>query len=112
MPVDRFGNTVLMGWSEAECLWLKAAMELPRRERFEAFADISEMSGRSVAAVQSKAYALYARAVATWAPTPRVMVPGCRPDHSGYRQQWTIAQPTRAMLMAGRASCRNRTEAL
>lgn len=49
--IDRFGKQIRVGWSDAETLWLVAAMGLPLGERSAAYLDISEMTGRSFAAI-------------------------------------------------------------
>ena len=110
--IDRFGNVIFVGWAAHEILWLKAALELPYRDRMPAFEDIAGMTGRPVSAIRAKAYALHSRAMATWAAEAVPLVAGCVSDHSGYKPTWKLNAPTRAMLMAGRASCRNRTEEL
>lgn len=56
--LDRFGKTVRVAWAEHEILWLKAAMTLPRTERWEAFQDISDMTGRTFAAITYQAQRL------------------------------------------------------
>lgn len=56
--LDRFGKRVVVGWAEHEVLWLKAAMTLPRIERWEAFQDISDLTGRTFAAVTYQAQRL------------------------------------------------------
>lgn len=54
--IDRFGNPILVGWSEHEDLWLAAAMSLPSRsDRIAAYQDISELTGRSFAVVLRRA---------------------------------------------------------
>ncbi len=106
MTVDRFGNKILSGWAAHEILYLKAAMELPRRERFDAFSDIAGITGRTVSAVQSKAYALHSRALVTWAESANIVVAGRQAQGRPTPDTWILNQPTRAMLMAGRAPYR------
>lgn len=53
--IDRFGKTIIIGWSEHEVLWLEAALSLPAHQQIPAFRDLSSMTGRSVAAIQHKA---------------------------------------------------------
>ena len=55
---DRFGQPTIIGYSEVEILWIRAALTLPRGERAPAFRDIAAMTGRNLHAVQDKAYKL------------------------------------------------------
>jgi hypothetical protein len=99
VSLDRFGKPVRIGFAEHECLWIKAAMELPRRERLAAFNDIADMTGRSTAQIRSKAYALYNQAMRTWAAQPRGRV--IVPEGPVY-EPW-IKPVSEAQKMAGRA---------
>jgi len=45
-----------IGWWPHEIIWVEAAITLKGEMKFAAFRDISEMTGRSYAAVLSKAY--------------------------------------------------------
>ena len=97
---DRFGDPIRVGWPDFQLVWLQAALTLPRGERFEAFADIASMTGRTVAAVSSRAYALQAarlrpsepRAVMVLGPALFGPVPAFR-------------GPTKAQIMAGSSRC-------
>ncbi len=46
--IDRWGNSVRVGWAAHEILWLEAAMSLPVLDRPAAYKDISELTGRSL----------------------------------------------------------------
>lgn len=45
-----------IGWAEHELLWLQAANALPHGKRYNALVDISNMTGRTFAAVNHQAY--------------------------------------------------------
>lgn len=76
MPLDRWGNPIRIAFSAKECLWILAALEIPRAERNSAFMDIAEMTGRDFVSIRAKAYSLHAEYLATWtAPRREIMVP-------------------------------------
>ena len=58
MAVDRFGRPLRLFWQPHEIEWVIAASTLPRNERLRAYRDISDMSGRSIKAIQCRASAL------------------------------------------------------
>lgn len=80
--LDRFGNPVRVAWPHHHILWIDAALTLPRNEHTAAFEDIADLTGRSLVAIQSKAYAIQ-RARLAEANTRRVFVPG--PAHKSVR---------------------------
>jgi hypothetical protein len=53
--IDRFGNNIMVAYSEMELEWLIAAMALPIDERDAALTDIAAMSGRTFKEVSRKA---------------------------------------------------------
>lgn len=94
--MDRFGKVIRVGWSEKELLWLEAALTLRHSERFFAFRDIAEMTGRTHWAIQCKAEQLMsekrlAEAIAIGA-TRRVMVSGSQMTHPA-----TLSKPIRGI---------------
>lgn len=56
--LDRLGLPIAVGWPPHHIIYLQAALALPRSEHTAAFQDIADLTGRSLNAVQSKAYAL------------------------------------------------------
>lgn len=56
--IDAGGRPVTVGWPEYQELWLRAAVSLPKRDRWEAYENIAEMTNRSVASVKRRAEAL------------------------------------------------------
>src|SRR5512146_1082052 len=76
--LNRFGNRILVGWSQKELVWLHAATTLPNGERESAYCDIAYMTGRSMAAVRKQAYLIecarqdaYLKTSKLRAPTPQ-----------------------------------------
>lgn len=66
MPLDRYGRQIYLGWSRHQELWVLAALELPTRfERWQAYNDIADMTGRTVKAVSAKACKLHQARLAT-----------------------------------------------
>lgn len=58
--IDAGGRPVIVGWPEYQELWLRAAVSLPKRDRWEAYENIAEMTNRSLASVKRRAEALQA----------------------------------------------------
>lgn len=58
--LDQAGKPVIVGWPEYQLLYLRAAVSLTKRDRWEAYQDIAEMVGRSFASVKRKAEMLQA----------------------------------------------------
>lgn len=78
-------------WAPHEILWIEAALKLSASSRPAAFWDIADMTGRTVDAVETKAY-LVKKALAdaavqvAWESSVgqigrRIMVPGPAPNH-------------------------------
>lgn len=106
---DRHGNSIRVGFSEKEEIWIKAAMSLPIGERGEAYADIASMTGRKIEAIHSKVQWLRQKMAEESARlalerSRRVMVPA-RSNAVPQRAPGTpfIRQPTKQQMMAGRA---------
>lgn len=53
--IDCRGNTILVGFSEVEDIYIRAALELNRGERLEAFQQIADMAGRKFFSVSNRA---------------------------------------------------------
>jgi hypothetical protein len=112
MAVDRFGNGICIGWPEHHILYLKAVLTLPRDQHTAAFQDIADMTGRSLNAVRTKAYAMWQEAIdARWAETCRSR----KELHEANRARRKVrrvelaaigpsrlAQPTAAQMMGSR----------
>ena len=58
--IDRWGNTIRVGWAAHEMIWVEASLELPTQQRREAYKDIADMSGRSYEVVRKMAVQLRA----------------------------------------------------
>jgi len=58
--LDQAGKPVIVSWPEYQHLWLRAAMSLTKRDRWNALEDIASMTGRSFASVKRKAEMLQA----------------------------------------------------
>lgn len=77
-------------WAPHELIWVEAALSLPVTTRVKAFRDIAAMTGRSLLAVEGRAYlvkkATRKSLIVPWVVTPRhIMVPGV-PPHSTMRR--------------------------
>ena len=57
--IDRFNNSIVVGWPAHHVLYLEAAMSLPTvAERTAAYRDIADLIGRSFQSVANKVYRL------------------------------------------------------
>jgi hypothetical protein len=119
--IDRWGNTVIIGWAEHELIWVRAAIRLGQTERSEAFRDIASMTGRAERTIRAMATKirtkLNADIAAIQAAHPRrIMVPGrmppghraaipanplCRPKEADMRALW--AKQARKTSVSGSA---------
>jgi hypothetical protein len=54
--IDRFSKPIVVGWSDVEREYLRAAMTLLPIERMAAYRDISDMTGRSISAIKKQVY--------------------------------------------------------
>lgn len=52
--IDKYGNSIFVGWEEHWLVWLRAANTLEREERVSALEQISQMTGRSFKACKVK----------------------------------------------------------
>ena len=96
--LDRWGNHIRVYWAEYEILWVRAAMTLPCAERQEAYRDIADMTGRTLAQVRGYANSVRNReevARAKQEEERRAAIPVLPPS--------IISKPTMAQLMGGRA---------
>ena len=99
--IDRFGAPIYVGWPEYQRLWILAALTLPRKERLAAFQDISDLTGRTLCAVQDRAYNLQAARLR--ASEPRMVMVVARSIPCPQRAPGSIRGPSLAQLMSGRA---------
>lgn len=107
MPIDRFGNQIRLAWSDHEILWVKAALTLPRHNRMCAYRDISEMSHRTLGAVQTMARKIWAAGTDERAEAARALLVPVRrlPDDRASRVPDDLFRwPSRAALRGGKAS--------
>lgn len=90
---DRWGNLVMVAYSETELLWIGAAISLPAAERTMALEDIASLTGRSLYHIKMKAQRMHLarsreeatharqileRVCPTWRVSPPGAVPGTR----------------------------------
>lgn len=106
--IDRHGNTILVGWSAHEILWVEAAMTLLPASKIAAFQDIADMTGRSYTAIVRKASDLVSAkreaAIEARLATRRVMVPTAS-QHTPGRIPLVpskLRQPSKSQLMGGK----------
>jgi hypothetical protein len=105
--LDRWGQKIRIGWSDVEIIYICAALSLPRQERREAFEQIADLTGRTLAAVQERAYNLQA---ARLRPSePRGVVVAARSVPCPQRAPGAIRPLSRAALMDGRAATHRNT---
>lgn len=100
--LDRFGERIRVSYSEAERIYLRAAMTLGRMDRRPAFQDIAELSGRTLSQIRDAAYALHSADLAEWAASrPRMLPVRVVPKMASLAPS-ELKPPSRAALMAGR----------
>lgn len=93
---DRFGKPLALGWSAVEEIYIRAAMSLTKAERPAAYQDIADMTGRTKAAICSKADRMLAAGHDAgirsngWRYTPKQFVP---PRATGTPHRPTMALP-------------------
>lgn len=63
---DRWGRTIIVGWPEHHLLWLAAAWSLPNEDRKQALQEISDLTGRTYAAVYFRARVLSVSVERAW----------------------------------------------
>ena len=107
--IDRYGNKIIVAYSESEVLRIEAALTLAKFHRLRAYRDIALMTGRSVSSVIQKAQSLRRERLARvrdntrkWIRSselvtgrPRVLIP---------LEPSKIAPVSLAARMSGRAS--------
>ncbi len=99
MTVDRWGKPIIVGWTPTEMEWMNAVLTLPERERYAAYQDIAELSGRSYANVRDKANHIRA---AERRQRPAWVKPTWVPEGNTKPLPSLLKPPTKAQLMSGR----------
>ena len=98
--IDRYGNSIAVGWMRRDLIWIEAALALPCKMRAPAFRDIAEMSGRTFEEVRSRAYARTKEAKAANKTFPRRLT--SIPLPKLYTPSSFISPPSKAQLMGRR----------
>lgn len=111
--IDRFGNTIQLGWWPHELLWIEAALTLPISERREALDDIATMSNRSLGSVTHKFYDLHHQrkkqaAQAALAVSKAIAEQARLVALSKPVFETSIRMPSRSQLMSGRSGALRR----
>lgn len=84
-----FKHKPVIGWSDRDLIWLKAAVQLPAYDFLLAIEDISSMSGRTLGAVAQKAKAMRREkfAARTSRKVPLPQTPAQPPRNKRMRQK-------------------------
>lgn len=95
--VDRWGQSIRVGWSQHELLWVKAALSMDVPDRAEAFQQIALMTKRPLDSVRKQARKILMEqqeATTTSALVSLIVDPPSVPS--------AISVPDKRRLMAGR----------